>query len=288
MKSMKKFLTLFAGFALALVMVFSLAGCGSDNEDESTGGKANVQDDDDKDDSTAGKLLNSKMFASVQEYLDAQKDQVDAVIEQNKNSGMSMEVKADGDTLIYRYVYDETVTVTQYVIDSFDSSLDLYKSQFESILDEMEKYIDAKNPAVQLLYENPDGSLVYSCLFTSDGVKTTPGTIVEGESEKMFATVQDYVAAQQDLIDEAKSSLEGSGMVMDIQADGDTLIYRYTYEMVVEATEELAAEFEANLSMYQAQFDAVIEQLVDVENPTVRLIYEDSEGTVLYTHTFTK
>ncbi len=288
---MKKFFATFASLCLALVMVLSLAGCGSKEEDASSDGNTKVEDGK-GDDSSSGKLMDgsNKLFASVQEYIDAQKDDIDAAIKQNEGSGMSMEVKADGDTLIYRYIYDTAVPVTQVTIDTFNSSLDTYKTQFNEILSEMERVIDVKNPAVKLLYENPDGALVYSCVFTKDGVETKGGDIVDSDT-KMFASVQEYLDAQADQIEAAKKQIEGSGMSMDITADGDTLVYHYIYDTEVPVNDETTASFEASLDDYKTQFDAILgemEQLIDVAEPAVKLVYENPDGSVVYTHTFTK
>ncbi|MDE6876044.1 MAG: DUF4854 domain-containing protein [Lachnospiraceae bacterium] len=298
---MKKFLSLFASLCLALIMVVSLVGCGN-GEEESSGNDVdleqnNSENEDDSKDDSSGKLLGSgKMFASVQAYIDAQQDQIDAAIKQNMGSGMSMEVKADGDALVYRYVYDEAVEVTDYVIDTFDSNLDTYKPQFEAILEEMERLVDGDDPEVRILYENPDGSLVYSCSFTKDGVKTTPGEVVKGGADspdggKMFATVQEYLDAQKDQIDAAVKQIEGSGMSMEITADGDTLIYRYVYDVEVPIGDETTASFEASLDLYESQFGSVLdemERLIDVKEPAVKVSYENQDGSVVYTHTFTK
>lgn len=297
MKSRKKFLAVFSSLCMALVMVFSLVGCGGEEEESQESSKNNTKvENNDGEDRSSGenKLLgSSKMFASLQEYIDAQKDEIDAAIKQNEGSGMSMEVKADGDTLIYRYIYDEPIEVSEYVVDTFEAGLDQYKSQFDAILEEIEKYVEAEKPAVLLLYENPDGSLVFSCRFSGDGVETDHGAIAEGADSngKMFASVQAYLDAQQDQIDEAVKAVEGSGMSMEIKADGDTLVYRYIYDETVPVDDDLTASFEAGLDTYQSQFDAVLaemERLIDVTEPAVLLVYENPDGTVIYTHTFTK
>ena len=123
MKSMKKIATVLASLCLAFVMVVTLTACG--------GGKE---------------------FDSIQEYIDAQKEQIDEAIKANEGSGMTMEVKADGDTLMP--VGEET---TSY----FDNNIDNFKAQFEAVINEMKELIDVKDPKVKLVYENPDGTVIY-------------------------------------------------------------------------------------------------------------------------------
>lgn len=137
MKNMKKFATVLASLCLAFVMVVSLAGCGS-----------------------------SKDFDSVQAYLDAQKDDIEQAKKELEGTGMSVDVTADGDTLVYRYTYDVELPVGDETTASFDANLDEFKSQFDAVLDEMENLIDVDKPAVQLIYANPDGTVVYTHTFT--------------------------------------------------------------------------------------------------------------------------
>lgn len=132
MKSMKKIATVLASLCLAFVMVVTLTACG--------GGKE---------------------FDSIQEYIDAQKEQIDEAIKANEGSGMTMEVKADGDTLIYRYVYETEMPVGEETTSYFDNNIDNFKAQFEAVINEMKELIDVKDPKVKLLYENPDGTVIY-------------------------------------------------------------------------------------------------------------------------------
>lgn len=129
---MKKIAALFVNLCLALVMVITLTACGS-----------------------------SKEFKDIQEYIDAQKDQIDAAIKQQEGTGMTMEVKADGDTLVYRYVYADEMPINDETTAYFDAKLEETKEQFQAVIDEMKELIDVESPKVKLLYENPDGSVVY-------------------------------------------------------------------------------------------------------------------------------
>lgn len=141
MKNMKKFATTLASLCLAFVMLVALTGCGSD-----------------------------KQFSSVQDYLDAQKDQIEEAKQQIDDNEMSLEITADGDTLVYRYIYKDNVEVKEddkaEVEASFEASIDMFKTQFDAVLDEMAELIDVKEPAVRLSYENPDGTVIYTHTFT--------------------------------------------------------------------------------------------------------------------------
>ena len=137
MKNMKKIATVLASLCLVFVMAAALVGCGSGKE-----------------------------FDSVKAYVDAQKDQIEEAKKEVEGTGMSVEIEADGDTLVYRYIYDIEIPVTDETTTTFDENLELFKTQFDAVLDEMAELIDVKNPAVQLIYENPDGTVVYTHTFT--------------------------------------------------------------------------------------------------------------------------
>lgn len=140
MKNIKKFATALTGLCLAFVMAIALTGCG-----------------------------NSKQFDSVQDYLDAQKDQIEEAKAQIDDNEMSLEILSDGDTLIYRYIYKENVKIEEgqkaEVEASFQASIDMFKAQFDAVLDEMAELIDVKEPAIKLSYENPNGTVIYTYTF---------------------------------------------------------------------------------------------------------------------------
>lgn len=297
MKDKKRFLTTFAGICLAVSLTTSFAGCGSKDDGEVAGSPSQNQGDEEKDSSsTEGKLIssNNKKYSTLQEYLDAQKAQVDTMLKQYEDSGMTMEIKVDGETLVYRYIYDEQVDVTQGMLDYFDSSIDGFRQQFDTVIDEISRQVDVKEPAVQLLYENPDGSLIYSCVLTKDDETPTYGEISEGSilnNGEKFADVAEYVAAQKDQIDALLKQMEGSGMTMQIYGEEKTLVYRYIYEEAVEVSDENAALLESSLEASRAQFEMIIDEmetLVDASDLAVKVVYENPDGTVIYSTTFTK
>ena len=57
-------------------------------------------------------LNNGEKFADVAEYVAAQKDQIDALLKQMEGSGMTMQIYGEENTLVYRYIYEEAVEVS--------------------------------------------------------------------------------------------------------------------------------------------------------------------------------
>lgn len=290
----KKFVTVFCGLVLSMGMTLSLIGCGGQDNDSVSGNSGGQEATPEP-----TKLLSnsSKKYSTVEEYADAMKEQMNAAIDSSDMEGMSMEVYGEGNKLVYRYRYDEPIEVTDAVIDYFDSNTSMLQSQAETVAKNIKALVDAEDISVEFRYENPDGSLVYSCVITGDKVVSTPGSAAgssasDSQNGKQYATVQAYLDAQQDEIDAAIKSAEGSGMTMEIKAEGsDTLVYRYIYDSAIEVTDEVTAYFDSSMETNKATFDAVLDEmaeLIDVESPAVRLSYENPDGSIVYTYTFTK
>lgn len=287
----KKFLAMVAGICLA-VAVTSFTGCGS-KEEEPSSGSVSKGDEEKEPTPTTGKLLSAdnKLFSTVDEYIDAQKDQIDEMLKEYEDSGMTMEISSDGETLVYRYTYDTQMEVTQAVLDYFDSSISDYRKQFDSVLNEMGRVIDIKEPAVELRYENPDGTLIYSCLLTTYGETPTYGKVTDDSEGEKFASMQEYVDSQKEIFDETLKQLEGSGMSMKIYAEGNTLVYHYIYDNPVEVSEEDLAEMETTLAASKEQFQTLIRQLealIEADDIAIKILYENPDGSEVYSTTITK
>ena len=111
-------------------------------------------------------------------------------------------------------------------------------------------------------------------------------------------TVSDYINSKdfQTELNDMKSSLEGSGMDIDVTAEGNTLVMTYTMDMsalgVDEVTEEDKAALGESLSSALGGASDTFVELADelagegVENPVVRVTYKLSDGSVLASEDF--
>lgn len=86
-------------------------------------------------------------------------------------------------------------------------------------------------------------------------------------------------------------SLEGSGMTLELAADGNKLIYNFTFEdeALTKDTDALKAGLEAGVEAQTATFESVAASLkaaVEVENPVVVIRYLDHAGEEIFTHEF--
>lgn len=92
--------------------------------------------------------------------------------------------------------------------------------------------------------------------------------------EKYFQTDE-----MQEMIQEAKDSVEGSGMSIEILAEGNTLIYEYTFEedsfddsMLDAVKEQLVSGLESTASTFEGIASDLNDEL-KVENSTVVVRY---------------
>lgn len=92
--------------------------------------------------------------------------------------------------------------------------------------------------------------------------------------EKYFQTDE-----MQEMVQEAKDSVEGSGMSIDILAEGNTLIYEYTFEedsfddsMLDAVKEQLVSGLESTASTFEGIASDLNDEL-KVENSTVVVRY---------------
>lgn len=92
--------------------------------------------------------------------------------------------------------------------------------------------------------------------------------------EKYFQTDE-----MQEMVQEAKNSVEGSGMSIEILAEGNTLIYEYTFEedsfddsMLDAVKEQLVSGLESTASTFEGIASDLNDEL-KVENSTVVVRY---------------
>lgn len=110
-------------------------------------------------------------------------------------------------------------------------------------------------------------------------------------SSSSYSSVEEYVNSPeiQNALSTLEKQLEGSGMNIKITADGNKMIYTYTYENQ-EKVDGLAESLEQALSAQDATFQATAEQIkeaVGVDSASVVIEYVDSKGEMIYSKEYT-
>lgn len=99
---------------------------------------------------------------TVEDYLkdkDVQ-SQMDTLKETMKNSGIDMEVKAEGNKLIYSYKYSDQIDEENLsaVKENLESGLEIQASVFDGILKTLKDEMKINDPSISVRYLNADGS----------------------------------------------------------------------------------------------------------------------------------
>lgn len=128
---------------------------------------------------------------------------------------------------------------------------------------------------------------------TSSSSSTVSSAASSSQSTSKFASIADY------LEDETVKATVSSALEsynndlfsdMRVYAEGDKLVYDYTYSNVYD--EDQVAKMRETLeskSDDEFNLDEVVEELktyVDVENPEVEVIYRNGDGTIIASRTF--
>lgn len=112
-----------------------------------------------------------------------------------------------------------------------------------------------------------------------------------GCSGEKYDTMEAFLAGEkmQSEIASAKSTLDGSGLSLEVTSQENKLIYTYTYEQVLEmdsARDILKNGLEAEKETFQ-NIAEELRKTVNVENPVVIVRYLNPDGTEIYSQEFT-
>ena len=155
----------------AMTLAFALTACGGSGDDADTsGGAAQTEEDasggddaaaeddtsadDTADDTAAGK------FASIQEFIDSDmmQEELATQLESLEGTGMSMELTAEDNKLIYNFKIDDPDLSAVMDTATLESTLDSQASTFESVAGVLPAAIDIENPVIVVRYLDSDGN----------------------------------------------------------------------------------------------------------------------------------
>lgn len=112
--------------------------------------------------SAAGGNTVTKMFASVEDYLNNEQVQesIQKQLDNSTDSSIKMDVYAEGDTLVYDYTFTQNFSESELatVKSSLDSSLENASGTFSDVVKELKTYVNVENPKAKVIYRNSDGT----------------------------------------------------------------------------------------------------------------------------------
>ena len=127
---------------------------------------------------------------------------------------------------------------------------------------------------------------------TTEAAKAADAAAGSDKGDKQFADINAYISDPEvsKSIDSAKEGL-GDVLTFDYHAEGDTLVYDYTYTKQYDDTAvatlrpALESSLEKNIDSFNQVVD-VIKKNVNVSNPKLVINYHNNDGSIIATRTF--
>ena len=207
--------------------------------------------------SSSSPSTTSGKYSSIQEYIDLPAFQ--SQLKSLKNSAgsiMNIEIKAEGDALVYEYQY--TSQMGSAVADSLKSQLASQNitNVFNNVVTELKNKTTVANPYVIVRYLNKDGSVLAEKTFkgSSSGssgsviTSSTPSSsssyapssssssavssYSSSTSSYVWATASDFVNASEtkQQIKQVQQQLGPQGLDVDFLAEGNNVVVVYKYQ----------------------------------------------------------
>lgn len=112
-----------------------------------------------------------------------------------------------------------------------------------------------------------------------------------GGSTKPYDTMAAYVASDelQEQLGTLTRSMESSGMEVDIVAEGDKMVYVYTFVTQIDLTDAAVEALSNAISAQEDTFKEIctsIQTVVDVEKPVVAVRYINADGSKIFEQEF--
>lgn len=251
--------------------------------------------------SASSAYTNNYSNTGVQDYLNRSdvQSQINTLKSGLKDSGSTLDVVAEGNSMVYIYKFNTMQSLTQSDLDTISSQLKSQQEVFRSLINEIESLTSAVNPSVVTRYVNADGSIIIELTSTKTSmVDTTPAgsytpttsTGSYGTATQKFASLQAYLDANASTLNSSLDSLvdtfykeTGVRLNMDIYAQGNTLVYEM--RMVSYQDDSFGTYMQNFLndsdtkSAYSSIADQV-EQYVDA-NINVKILVKDVNGNVI-------
>ena len=176
---MKKILAILA----SLTMCLSFAACGEEKKDESSAktesssvaevsseeaveesSEKTVEESSEEEDSEeaeeTGAEVTTGSYESVQAFIDGNQETFDAFKESLAGSGLSMEILARGNSLVYSYQYTDTsIQDTEEMKTALESSMESQKETFNTVLSSVQLAVPSTESVI-VEYFDSEGDII--------------------------------------------------------------------------------------------------------------------------------
>lgn len=166
-------------FTCAFLLILSMTACGSGKDKEQEKEEVQTEEtvtpeteektDEEKTEEPEGagsyELTEDGKFTSIQGMLDSDlmSEQLESQMASLEDSGMSCELAADGEALVYNFTIEDADMAAAMTKDVLDSQMEALSSTFENIASVLPSMVDGlENPSIIVRYLNPDGEEITS------------------------------------------------------------------------------------------------------------------------------
>ena len=93
--------------------------------------------------------------------------QLDEQLGSMSSDEFTVEIAGEGNTLIYTFTFGEAIdlsdeTIKAAIVSALESGMEQQRSVFEGIADELQEQVEEENVKVRIVYNNADGTEIYS------------------------------------------------------------------------------------------------------------------------------
>jgi len=197
----------------------------------------------------------------------------------NSNIFADVQVECMANTMVYKYVVKDGVTMDTSVIDK-----NLYNT-VPNMIKQTENITGIEGILFEYVYEYEDGTYIYDNIFSSDDLPLTSDT-----SDNDGMTLEDLMNSNPEALEEANKTID---IVMEMYSEyysdynmeyvGNELIHTYTYR---EATVVDEAYLDKNLESGSKSVVENMEKNTGISGLRIRYIYLNPDGKELYNKAF--
>ena len=182
---------LFAVVIYAVMIVSATACTGSNKGDnvESSAAIVNSIVSNDESSQAESNKDDSKMFASIQNYLEYPntKKSIETMKSTLSTTLYDFDCYADGDALIYEYKFTKQISddKLENVKNILDDTFEDMDSTLSALMEELLEYVDIENPIISVKYVNNDGSVITEKSFDKSILEETTSDVNSSDEKSV-------------------------------------------------------------------------------------------------------
>lgn len=185
---MKKFFAV----VICAVMIVSATACTGSNKGDNVESSAEIVNSTVSNDESSQAESNkddSKMFASIQEYLEYPntKKSIETLKSTLSTTLYDFDCYADGDALIYEYKFTKQISddKLENVKNILDDTFEDMDSTLSDLMEELLEYVDIENPIISVKYVNNDGSVITEKSFDKSILEETTSDVNSSDEKSV-------------------------------------------------------------------------------------------------------